>query len=138
MARASAPSGYRIGQVHPPSTYSPTFSRHSSAVPDAVIIWTMSSGTSFDAATTWSWVAGHVEHAPDVVEQRFRDTRRLHDVRLLAQVLRDEQPRRVQRHPPVGIERAHDELRAIDVVERTPRALGADREVLERTLVVLR
>ena len=34
--------------------------RASSAVPDAVSIWTISSGTSFDAASTCSWVAGQV------------------------------------------------------------------------------
>ncbi len=48
----------------PASTYSATLARHSSAVPEAVIICTISSGTSSEAAATWSWVAGQVSTWP--------------------------------------------------------------------------
>ena len=54
------------------ATYSATLARASSAVPEAVSICTISSGTSFDAATTCSWVAGQVSTSADVVEQRLR------------------------------------------------------------------
>ena len=50
--------------MQPLATYSTTFSRTSSGSPDAVIIWTMSSGTSLLAATTWSCVAGQVSTLP--------------------------------------------------------------------------
>ena len=44
--------------------YWATFSWTSSAVPAAQIIWTTSSGTSREASTTCSWVAGQVRTRP--------------------------------------------------------------------------
>jgi len=65
-------------------------------VPDAVISCTTSSGTSFDAATTSSCVAGHVSTWP-ISSSRSPDTPDdLHDVRLLTQILGHEQPSRVE------------------------------------------
>ena len=46
------------------ATYSATLARHSSGVPEAVITWPMSSGTTLDASTTCSWMAGQVSIAP--------------------------------------------------------------------------
>ncbi len=121
MAPTSAPSGYSTGHVHPVAMYSATLARHSSGVPDAVMSCTTSSGTSFDAVTTSSCVAGHVSTATDLVEQRLGHPRRLHDVGLLTQVLRDEQAGRVERGVAVVVHRADDELGAVDVVERRAR-----------------
>src|SRR6266568_35497 len=64
MARTSSPSGYRIGQVQPASTYSWTLATHSSGVPDAEIICTASSGTSFMARWISSGPAGQVMTFP--------------------------------------------------------------------------
>ena len=44
--------------------YWATLARTSSGVPAAQIICTISSGTSFEASTTWSWVAGQVSTLP--------------------------------------------------------------------------
>ena len=52
------------GAGEPAATYSATLARHSSGVPQAVIICTMSSGTRAAAATTCSWVAGQVRTRP--------------------------------------------------------------------------
>ena len=81
-------------------------------VPEAVSIRTTSSGTSLDAASTCSWVAGQVRTCAYGVEQRLRDTGRSHDVRLLAQVLRDHQASGVEGGGLVLVDRAHHELRA--------------------------
>ena len=65
------------------------------------------------------------EHLADLVEQRLGHARRLHDVGLLAEVLRHEQPGVVERPVAVVVERAHDELRPVDVVDRTSGACAA-------------
>jgi hypothetical protein len=64
IASTSSPRGYRIGHVQPESMYSVTFARHSSAVPAAASICTMSSGTSLAAARTCSAPAGQVSVRP--------------------------------------------------------------------------
>ena len=63
------------------------------------------------------------QHPTDLVEQLLRDAGRLHDVRLLAEVLGDHQAGAVQRGLAIAVDAAHDELRAVDVGE-PPTALG--------------
>ena len=111
-------AGTGSGRCSPAATYSATLARHSSAVPDAVIICTTSSGTSFDAATTCSWVAGHVSTWPISSSSSLGHARRLHDVGLLAEVLGDEQAGVVEGAVAVVVQRAHHELGPVDVVER--------------------
>ena len=108
--------------------YSRTFARHSSGVPEAVISWTTSSGTSVHRRSICSAVAGQVRTAPISSSSDCVDAARLHDVRLLAEVLRDELASAVERERAVVVERADDELRPVDVVHGPAGALGADRE----------
>ncbi len=125
--RRSSPARRRAGRgsgrCSRRATYSATLARASSAVPEAVSICTISSGTSFDAASTCSWVAGQVSTSPTRSSSDCGHARRLHDVGLLAEVLRHHQPGHVERGVAVLVHRAHDELRPVDVVER-PAGLG--------------
>ena len=57
------------------------------------------------------------ENLGDIVEEFLRHPAGLHDVRLLAQVLRDEEASAVEGRLAVMIHGAHDELGPIDVVE---------------------
>ena len=122
--------------MQPFATYSRTFARHSSAVPEAVISCTTSSGTRCIARSICSGVAGQVRICADLLEQRRVDAARLHDVRLLAEVLRHELARAVERDRAVGVERADDELRPVDVVDGAAGARGALGERRHRLAVV--
>ena len=57
------------------------------------------------------------KHLSDIVEEFLRHSARLHDVRLLAEVLRDEEAGAVERRLAVMIHGADHELGAIDVIE---------------------
>jgi hypothetical protein len=81
---------------------------------------------------------GPGEHLGDVVEQLVRHTRRRHDVRLLAQVLGDEQARCVERGVAVGIERADHQLGAVDVGQRPSAPIRTRGQRLEGPPVVPR
>ena len=101
--------------------YSATLARASAGVPDAVSICTISSGTSFDAATTCSWVAGHVSTSPTSSSSdcgtpdafmmwgcwpRYWVTIRRAMSSAVGAIL---------------VHRAHDELRPVDVVDASAR-----------------
>ena len=68
IAATSSPSGYSTGHVQPESTYSCTFARHSSAVPEAVISCTTSSGTSSSPLDLLRR-RGPGEHRADLLQQ---------------------------------------------------------------------
>ncbi len=124
--------------MQPVATYSATLARHSSGVPDAVISCTTSSGTSFDAVTTSSCVAGHVSTWPISSSSSSGTPEAFMMCGCWPEVLRHEQAGGVERRVAVVVHRAHHELRPVDVVERAPHARGTLGQCGERTLVVRR
>ncbi len=111
--RARAPAGDVLGDLGPASSGVPL---------TPCSCWTISSGTSFGwppppargspaSVSTWPISSSSV----------LRHPRRLHDVRLLAEVLGDHQAGHVERgRGGRSSHAAHDELRAVDVVDRRP------------------
>ncbi len=113
----SAPSGYRTGHVQPGvdilADLGPALvggARRGDQLHDVV-------GNELRRGDDLVVRGGPRQHLPDLVEQRARHAGRLHDVRLLAEVLRHEQAGGVEGGGAVVVHRAHDELRAVDVVD---------------------
>ena len=113
--------------MQPRCTYSATFAWHSSAVPDAVIICTIVVGDELGGGLHLFGGRRPGEHLGDLLQQRLGDAGSLHDVGLLAEVLGDEQAGGVERRCPVLVERAHDELGAVEVGRPSARPRCAPR-----------
>ena len=111
--------------MQPLATYSPTLATTSSGSPEAVQLDDL---VGDEAARRGDLLVGRRprQHPADLVEQLLRHAGRLHDVRLLAEVLRDHQPGAVERGLAVAVDAAHDELRAVDVGDVRP-AFAAPR-----------
>ena len=114
--------------MQPLATYSATLATTSSGSPDAVQRCTISSGTRRLAASDLVVGRRPREHLADLVEQLLGHAGRLHDVRLLTEVLGDHQAGAVERGLAVAVDAAHDELRAVDVVDRAPGLGRAARQ----------
>ena len=59
-------------------------------------------------------------------------------MRLLPQILGQQLPRTVQRRLLVLMHRAHDQLRAVDLIQAAPRPLRANFQPLQRHMVIVR
>ena len=81
---------------------------------------------------------GPRQHFTHFVQQALRHTRSLHDVGLLAEVLRHHHACHVERCLAIFVHAAHDQLRPVDIVDAAASLGGAGCQVLHGPLVVVR